>query len=72
MHATRKAYLPAAGKDRLLPFCDPLTKLLGVEASHRMIINQATVSPGLRVLEIGCGTGNLAILIKRLNLPRRW
>jgi ubiquinone/menaquinone biosynthesis C-methylase UbiE len=67
MHATRKAYLPAAGKDWLLPFYDPLTKLLGVEASHRMLINQATVSLGHRVLEIGCGTGNLAILIKRLN-----
>jgi ubiquinone/menaquinone biosynthesis C-methylase UbiE len=57
MHATRKAYLPAAGKDWLLPFYDPLTKLLGVEASHRMLINQATVSLGRRVLEIGCGTG---------------
>lgn len=67
MHVTRKAYLPAAGKDWLLPFYDPFTKLLGVEASHRRLINQATISPGHRVLEIGCGTGNLAILIKRLN-----
>jgi ubiquinone/menaquinone biosynthesis C-methylase UbiE len=67
MHATRKAYLPAAGKDWLLPLYDPFTKLLGVEALHRRLINQATISPGDRVLEIGCGTGNLAILIKRLN-----
>jgi ubiquinone/menaquinone biosynthesis C-methylase UbiE len=67
MHATRKAYLPAAGKDWLLPLYDPFTKLLGVEAFHRRLINQATISPGDRVLEIGCGTGNLAILIKRLN-----
>jgi SAM-dependent methyltransferase len=67
MHATRKAYLPAAGKDWLLPLYDPLTKLLGVEAFHRRLINQATISLGHRVLEIGCGTGTLAILIKRLN-----
>jgi ubiquinone/menaquinone biosynthesis C-methylase UbiE len=67
MHVTGKAYLPAAGKDWLLPFYDPFTKLLGVEASHRRLINQATISPGHRVLEIGCGTGNLAILIERLN-----
>jgi ubiquinone/menaquinone biosynthesis C-methylase UbiE len=67
MHATRKAYLPAAGKDWLLPLYDPFTKLLGVEAFHRRLINQATISVGHRALEIGCGTGNLAILIKRLN-----
>jgi ubiquinone/menaquinone biosynthesis C-methylase UbiE len=67
MHVTRKAYLPAAGKDWLLPLYDPFTKLLGVEAFHRRLINQATISPRHRVLDIGCGTGNLAILIKRLN-----
>jgi ubiquinone/menaquinone biosynthesis C-methylase UbiE len=69
MHRTSKPYLPAAGKDWLLPFYDAFTKLLGVEASHRSLISQAAISPGHRVLEIGCGTGNLAILIKRLNPP---
>lgn len=67
MHANRKTYLPAAGKDWLLLLYDPFTKLLGVEASHRKLINQATIGPDHRVLEIGCGTGNLAILIKSLN-----
>ena len=67
MHVTRKPYLPAAGKDWLLHFYDPFTKLLDVEAFHTRLINQAAISPGHRVLEIGCGTGNLAILIKRLN-----
>ena len=67
MHAIRKTYLPAAGKDWLLPLYDPFTKVLGVEASHRELINQAGINPGQQVLEIGCGTGNLAILVKRLN-----
>jgi ubiquinone/menaquinone biosynthesis C-methylase UbiE len=67
MHVTRKTYLPAAGKDWLLPFYDPFTKLFGVEAAHRRLIKQATISPDNRVLEIGCGTGNLSILLKRLN-----
>jgi ubiquinone/menaquinone biosynthesis C-methylase UbiE len=67
MQATGKTYLPAAGKDWLLPFYDPFTKLLGVEASHRKLIDHASIRPGQRVLEIGCGTGNLAILVKKLN-----
>jgi ubiquinone/menaquinone biosynthesis C-methylase UbiE len=67
MHTTRKTYLPAAGKDWLLPFYDAFTKLLGVEGVHRKLIRQATIRPDHRVLEIGCGTGNLAFLAKRLN-----
>lgn len=59
--------MPAAGKDWLLPIYDPLTKLLGVERFHRRLLNQAGICPGCRVLEVGCGTGNLAILAKRLN-----
>ena len=37
MHATGKTYLPAAGRDWLLPFYDPFTKVLGVEASSSSI-----------------------------------
>jgi len=62
-----KPFVPAAGRDWLLPFYDLFTKLLGVEASHRRLLEQAAVQPGQRVLEIGCGTGNLTILAKRLN-----
>jgi ubiquinone/menaquinone biosynthesis C-methylase UbiE len=64
---TERPFIPAAGSDWLLPFYDLFTKLLGVEASHRRLLEQAAIRPGYRVLEIGCGTGNLAILAKRLN-----
>jgi SAM-dependent methyltransferase len=67
MHTARKTYVPAAGKDWLLPLFDPFTKLLGVEASHRRLVDEGALTLGHRVLEIGCGTGNLAILAKRLN-----
>ena len=66
MHSMRKTYLSAAGKDWLLPFYDPFTKLLGVETVHRDLITQANAAPGQRFLEIGCGTGNLAIMAKTL------
>jgi ubiquinone/menaquinone biosynthesis C-methylase UbiE len=67
MEDTQRIYLPAFGHDWLLPFYDIMTKWLGVEAAHRQLLDQADLQPGHRVLEIGCGTGNLAILAKRLH-----
>jgi ubiquinone/menaquinone biosynthesis C-methylase UbiE len=63
----RKPYVPAMGRDRLLPLYDPLQRLLGMGSVHRQLANQARIQREQRVLEIGCGTGNLAILIKRLH-----
>jgi ubiquinone/menaquinone biosynthesis C-methylase UbiE len=58
-------YLPAAGRDAFLPFYDLFTAVLGVAAVHRRLIGQAGLAAGQRVLEIGCGTGNLSIRVKR-------
>jgi len=66
MSNPEKTFTPAAGSDWLLPFYDFFTKLLGVEAAHQRLIEQAAIQPGYRLLEIGCGTGNLSILAKRL------
>ncbi|MBO0911474.1 MAG: class I SAM-dependent methyltransferase [Acidobacteria bacterium] len=62
-----RPYLPAAGHDWLLPFYDPMVKLLGGEAARRALIEQAGLESGQRVLEIGCGTGTLAATIKRMH-----
>ena len=59
------AYLPAMGHHRLLGLYDPFVTLLGVESLHRALLERAAVRPGQRVLEIGCGTGNLVLLVKR-------
>jgi len=67
MGPTHKSFIPAAGTDWLLPFYDFFTRLLGAEAVHKRLIEQASIRPGDFILEIGCGTANLAILAKRLS-----
>jgi ubiquinone/menaquinone biosynthesis C-methylase UbiE len=60
-----RTYLPAAGHDWSLPLYDPLVKLLGGDAARAALLDQAALRPGHRVLDIGCGTGSLAVLMKR-------
>ena len=64
-----RMYIPAANYDWLLPLYDVLAKLIGSEAAHRQLVDQADTSPSHHVLDIGCGTGNLTLLVKRLH-PR--
>ncbi|MDG4798172.1 class I SAM-dependent methyltransferase [Micromonospora sp. WMMD1082] len=52
-------YLPAMGKHWLLPLYDPLTRLAGVGRLHEQLLDRADLRRGQRLLEIGCGTGNL-------------
>ncbi len=58
-------YLPAAGHDAFLPGYDLLTRLLGIHRVHQRLIDQAELADDQRVLEIGCGTGNLTVRAKR-------
>ncbi len=65
----QRTYIPAAGYDWLLPLYDVLATLIGSEAAHRQLVDQADIEPSHHILDIGCGTGNLTLLIKRLH-PR--
>ena len=56
--------MPAAGRDIFLPLYDPLTKLLGARRLLQALPAQADLQPRQAVLDIGCGTGTLAVLIK--------
>ncbi|MGH9882266.1 MAG: class I SAM-dependent methyltransferase [Pyrinomonadaceae bacterium] len=62
----RRDFLPAAGHDFFLPLYDPVSSLLGGDRAQRALVNQANICPGQRILDIGCGTGTLAVLLKRL------
>jgi ubiquinone/menaquinone biosynthesis C-methylase UbiE len=58
-------YMPAAGRDAFLPGYDLLTRLGGFNRVYERLIDQADLAEGHSVLEIGCGTGNLAIRAKK-------
>jgi ubiquinone/menaquinone biosynthesis C-methylase UbiE len=60
-----KEYLPAAGHDLFLPLYDPLTTLIGLGKVRRQLVEQAELQPKQRVLDVGCGTGTLLVLLKQ-------
>jgi ubiquinone/menaquinone biosynthesis C-methylase UbiE len=58
-------YLPAMGRHWLLPLYDPFSRLARVARIHDQLLDRAGITDGQRVLEIGCGTGNLLTALGR-------
>jgi ubiquinone/menaquinone biosynthesis C-methylase UbiE len=59
-------YIPALGFHWLTPLYDPLVDhLLPEDMLRKRLVLEADILPGMRVLDLGCGTGSLAILIKQ-------
>ena len=62
---TRERYLPALRFPALTRFFDPLVRY-GVREGRfkQRLLEQAAVERGQRILDLGCGTGTLAIMVK--------
>jgi SAM-dependent methyltransferase len=64
--AKEARYIPALGLNWLTPLYDPLLRwVLREEEFKRHLIRNAHISPGQRVLDLGCGTATLTIMLKQ-------
>jgi SAM-dependent methyltransferase len=61
-------YIPALRFNWLTSLYDPLVRLAARESTFkRRLVEQAGISTGHRVLDVGCGTATLTLLIKQEN-----
>ena len=67
MNQPNDQFIPALGSDLLTPLYDPLLWLMREKRFKRDLIEQAKITNGDRVLDVGCGTGTLAIMTKRIH-----
>ena len=59
------SYIPALRIRALTRFYDPVVALTTREREFKQrLIDQLGPAPGQRILDLGCGTGTLALLVK--------
>jgi ubiquinone/menaquinone biosynthesis C-methylase UbiE len=66
MSSTNEEYIPALSYRFLTPFYDFIQKYIVRDVRYKsLLIEQANIQPGHHVLDLGCGTGTLAIMAKQ-------
>jgi len=68
MSDTNEEYIPALSYRFLTPFYDFIQKYIVRDVRYKsLLIDQADIRVGQSVLDLGCGTGTLAIMVKHLH-----
>jgi ubiquinone/menaquinone biosynthesis C-methylase UbiE len=66
MTEDKRSYIPALGFHWLTRLYDPVVATVLRENTYKkQLVKQARLRPGHRVLDLGCGTGTLTIMLKR-------
>ena len=66
MSDANKEYIPALSYRFLTPFYDFIQKYIVRDVRYKsLLIDQADIRVGQSVLDLGCGTGTLAIMVRR-------
>jgi len=64
----RRDFIPALNREWLTPVYDPLIRWTMRESTFKpRLVQEARIAPGYRVLDLGCGTATLTILIKQMH-----
>ena len=65
MSENQHAYIPALSFRFLTPFFDFIQKYIVRDIRYKsLLLEQANIQPGHKVLDLGCGTGTLAMMAK--------
>ncbi len=62
---SQREYIPGLGKNFLTPFYDVVHVVFGLQPIHQEMVTLGELRAGHRVLDVGCGTGNLLRTIGR-------
>jgi ubiquinone/menaquinone biosynthesis C-methylase UbiE len=63
---TEQEYIPALGLRALTPFYDFIQRWVVQDTRYKnRLIEQARIQAGHKVMDLGCGTGTLAVMVKQ-------
>lgn len=66
MSTSSDRFVPALGHDWLTPMYDVVARLTGERRFKKRLVEVAGISAGQDVLDVGCGTGTLALMVSKM------